>query len=340
MGEVRKFNNGYRSLFWPVVLIGVGLVWLLGNLGIITGANLGVLVRLWPLLLIAIGLDMLFGRQSPVVSVVIGVGVVAVAVGAMLVGPSLGLVPSADVTVSEFSEPIDAATSAQVNLSIPAGEATVTTLSDSSNLIEVEASHIGTLEFTTHGSSEKIISLRQREQDSGTFGFFGNVFVPGDRLYWDVGLSDDLPLALNFSSGAGSSNLDLRRVQLSSLDVNMGAGQVNLQLPAMDDSYNVNISGGAGEIRVGIADGAALNLNVRGGVGQTTIDVPNDAAVRIDARSGVGGIDVPAGYIRTQGGGDSDFVGSRGVWETEGFESAGRQIVITFNGGVGGLNVR
>ena len=62
MNEKRR----YRSLFWPMVLIGVGVVWLLGNIGVIRPASLGVLVSFWPLILIFIGLDILFGRRSPV----------------------------------------------------------------------------------------------------------------------------------------------------------------------------------------------------------------------------------------------------------------------------------
>ncbi|MBC7814218.1 MAG: hypothetical protein H7175_23895, partial [Burkholderiales bacterium] len=42
----------YRSLFWPIALIGFGAIWLLGNLNILTRANLAVLGRLWPLILI------------------------------------------------------------------------------------------------------------------------------------------------------------------------------------------------------------------------------------------------------------------------------------------------
>ena len=64
MAKIDVERQGYRSLFWPIILIGVGLIWLLGNFGIISGANLAVLFRLWPLALIVIGLDLLFGRQS------------------------------------------------------------------------------------------------------------------------------------------------------------------------------------------------------------------------------------------------------------------------------------
>ena len=55
-------SRRYRSLFWPVILIGIGVLWLLGNLGIIEPVSLGGLLRFWPVLLIVAGLDMDFRR--------------------------------------------------------------------------------------------------------------------------------------------------------------------------------------------------------------------------------------------------------------------------------------
>jgi len=31
--------RGYRSIFWPILLVGVGVIWLLANLEIIPGWN-------------------------------------------------------------------------------------------------------------------------------------------------------------------------------------------------------------------------------------------------------------------------------------------------------------
>ena len=64
----------YRSFFWPMILIGVGLVWFLANINVIPNFNPLALFNLWPLLLIAIGLDLLFGRKSALVGLLIGLG--------------------------------------------------------------------------------------------------------------------------------------------------------------------------------------------------------------------------------------------------------------------------
>lgn len=80
----------YRSIFWPLVLIAVGVLWLLSNFNIVSGANLFALVRLWPLLLIAVGLDILFGRR-PLISGVLAVATVGALVAAVVFAPQLGL---------------------------------------------------------------------------------------------------------------------------------------------------------------------------------------------------------------------------------------------------------
>ena len=71
-------NNYYRgrSFFWPIFLIGVGVVLLLSNLNIIESVNFFFLLQLWPVLLIALGLQILFGRSYPWVGNLLAVLVV------------------------------------------------------------------------------------------------------------------------------------------------------------------------------------------------------------------------------------------------------------------------
>ena len=53
----RRFYHG--GLFWPVILITVGVLFLLRNFNVLTGDVGGTLLKLWPVLLILIGLDSL-----------------------------------------------------------------------------------------------------------------------------------------------------------------------------------------------------------------------------------------------------------------------------------------
>lgn len=59
-----------RDLFWPVIMIGVGLVLFLFGLGRLPLVELTGLWRWWPLLLVMIGIDWLIGRRWPVVGAI------------------------------------------------------------------------------------------------------------------------------------------------------------------------------------------------------------------------------------------------------------------------------
>lgn len=341
MGESTVRRPTYRSLFWPVVLIGAGVIWLLANFNIISAQNLVVLFRLWPIILIIIGLDLLFGRQSPAAGALIGVGAVVLLVLLMLVGPSIGLGADLDIITETFSEPRGDASSARIDLNASVGKVTVNTLEDSGDLISAEIAHIGEIDFITSGESEKVVSISQRGEQSANFGFgwFGAFLDPADELRWKISLNPDVPLFLSINSGVGDGTYDLRELQLTGLDVNAGVGSMSFQLPSMEDSYPVEVSGGTGDVTITIAEGAAVELDINGGVGNMTVDVPDGAALRVDANSGVGNINLPGNLQRISGDDDSP-VGDDGVWETEGFDSAERRITITFDGGVGNLSVR
>jgi hypothetical protein len=59
-----KRDDRRRSLVGPVILIGLGVVFLLNNLGVLAWSVWEVILRLWPILLVAAGLDLLLGRRS------------------------------------------------------------------------------------------------------------------------------------------------------------------------------------------------------------------------------------------------------------------------------------
>lgn len=77
----------HRSLFWPIVLIGVGIALLLSNLGLLAITQATV-AKLWPVGLIALGLRALTEHRSPAWSAASGV---AASLVLLLVSPMLGL---------------------------------------------------------------------------------------------------------------------------------------------------------------------------------------------------------------------------------------------------------
>jgi putative autotransporter adhesin-like protein/cell wall-active antibiotic response 4TMS protein YvqF len=83
-----------RPIFWPLVLVGAGILWLLANAHVISVDNLLVLVRFWPVLLIAAGLDLLARQRWPWLANLVTLLTVTLAVLAVVFAPRLGFATS------------------------------------------------------------------------------------------------------------------------------------------------------------------------------------------------------------------------------------------------------
>src|SRR5262245_50507680 len=104
------------------------------------------------------------------------------------------------------------------------------------------------------------------EQPRGSHG--------GSRVHykWNLHLSDSVPIDVAAHLGAGEARMNLGTVSLRSLEVNMGVGQLKLDLrgkPARD--YNVNIHGGVGQATVYLPRDVRIEANAKGGIGNISV---------------------------------------------------------------------
>lgn len=87
---------------------------------------------------------------------------------------------------------------------------------------------------------------------------------------WTVKLGSSLPLELNITLGGGKADLDVSRLSLESMQVNMGAGELQLNLAG---HYKKDVS-----------------VQVKGGAGEMRIRLPGDMGAVVDAQVGIGGL--------------------------------------------------
>ena len=334
--ENRRSGNG--APFWALILIAVGVVWLLLQANLISGANLAVLFRLWPVILIAIGLELLIGRKSRALSLIIGGGTIILLLALMFVGPSLGLVGNVNIQSMQYAEPLDDATSAQLDLDLSVGSVTIQALNDSNDLIDADLRYVGEVNFDSSTvDREKFVTLTTRNDSTQWFDFLSFSFVDADDadLRWNIGLTPLIPLDLRLNGGVGDNTIDLSGVQLTSLSINGGVGESTITLPD-GSSYDVTLNGGIGETEVNFAEFASVDARIQGGVGGIILDVPENAAVRLENEGGIGGVSVPNSFERISSE-DND-----GAWETASYgdASSDARITIEVEGGLGGLTVR
>jgi len=131
---------------------------------------------------------------------------------------------------------------------------------------------------------------------------FGN-----SKYDWDLRLNDEIPMDLLIHFGAGEARLNLGSLNLRGLEVDMGVGEINLDLrgtPRRD--YDVRIRGGVGEATVHLPASAGIYAIAQGGIGEIKVqglrqegrhwvnDLYRSAKtqVRVDVRGGIGAINV------------------------------------------------
>lgn len=328
-------HNRYRSLFWPVILIGVGVLWLMGNLGMIQSSALNVLAALWPLLLVGAGLDLLFARRSPVVGALIAVLLVGAAAFVLVSGSTLGIqLPNSDFKVERFTAPLDGAQSATINLDTSSQSVSVASLEDSDLLMDATIGHYGEMDFLVSGGADRQITLRRRPGSNIQFGF-----NPMQNQGWEIYLARNIPIDLRVDSGSGSIAMDLTQLSLSALTLDSGSGSATIRLPASRESYSVDVNSGSGSVTVSLPADTSLTTRFDSGSGSINIQLPgNDIALRVEVQSGgSGSINLPNFVTRIQGDSDED----EGVWESAGYASAQNKIeIILENVGSGSVNVR
>lgn len=323
-------NKPYRSLFWPMVLIGVGVIWLLGAMGVIPDANFAALISLWPIVLIVIGLDILIGRSSAFGGAIVGLLAVALVAFALIAGPSLGLATSGTLKTEALASEIGEAVTADININFSSQPVSMYALDDKTSLLNGEIDYYGTLKYAESGSTNRRITLEQVSSGSWT--------IPWDpNARWDIGLTPNLPIALTLDGSSGSADLDLSQLRLTAFVIDQGSGSLRLQLPSSTQAYTANIEGGSGSLNLSLPADGDLTVHLDGGSGSITIDIPDGTAVKLEVRdSGSGSVIIPRWLKPLRVNED----GKEGQWESDGFDQAAHKLVIICDDlGSGSFNI-
>jgi hypothetical protein len=297
-----RYRRG--GLVGPVILIGLGVIFLLNNLGRLDWGVWLFILRLWPVLLIGAGLDLLVGRRSIWGSLLVVVVMLGVLAGAVLFYQQRGW-GGTELARQSISRALEEATSADVTLDFGLGALSVGALSEGGNLIE------GTVElYRGERLVEHYAVVAEEAQyslspEGDTWNAFPN--WPARMARWDVALSPNIPVVLTIDSGVGETVLDLRGLQVIELSVDGGLGTMRLTLPAQGDLEG--------------------DLNV--GIGAVEILVPQGVAVRMQVDGGLSNVVVPAGYVR-----DGD------VYTSPGYASAENRVLLHVEGGIGQIRIQ
>jgi hypothetical protein len=122
------------------------------------------------------------------------------------------------------------------------------------------------------------------------------------RLEWDLSLTNSIPLDIYVGLGAGKSTLDFSDLNLVSLEIDMGAGDLEVYLPGdLTADLPVSIQGGVGELRIYLPHDTAVEADITAGLGELNADdlerrggryiagePDRDPSIQLDVEAGIG----------------------------------------------------
>jgi hypothetical protein len=301
-------RRGYRSLFWPAVLILVGVVALLVNAGFVPVERLDRLADLWPLILVVIGLELVVRRSVQGAAAEIAAAlIVLVAIGGAAAYVALG--PSIPTGIQTLDASGKVGSLNHASVQVDAGGATITIQGSSSlgdDLFRAHIEYSGRKPDVSLDASSGDVHISQ----SNTSGFF----FQSRRFALTLQLNSSVPWNIAINSGASSDAFMLSTVRVARIDVNAGASKEDITVGDPSGTVPININGGALTINVHRPPGAAASVSVSGGAASLSFDGRQSKAVgTLTAQTSDYDQASDRYQIQVDGGADTVTVDARGV---------------------------
>jgi hypothetical protein len=217
-----------------------------------------------------------------------------------------------------------AAESADVEISLGAGELTVaggaTELMEAEFTFNIDAWE-PEVDYSINGD-KGFLTVRQPDEDG--------LRIPDTevRYTWDLQFNDEVPLDMQVNMGAGEGLIDLRALSVGNLDLRTGAGNVSALLGG-SQLTSADISAGIGETTIDLSGDWEndASIVIKAGVGDMTVIVPRQVGVIADVAMGIG--EINADGFRTQG----------GSYTNDAYEDSTITLRVEIDGGVGEITL-
>jgi hypothetical protein len=311
------------SIFGPVLLMAVGLIFLLSNLNALPGTGWNLVWTYWPVLLVIAGLDdILRGNYG---GAILGMGL-----GAILLLANLGLLPGWGLWDLLRLWPVFLIIGG-VSLLLSGLKSSVASVLGGLLALAVLAAAILWLRPTLPtGNTGSIVngqrisqSLEGAKRANVTLTSVGRIRVaampqPAGLVEGTLDVRDGLRVRRDFSLSGDTITFGLTSegnnvyfgpnsamnwdIALNpdvpiNLVVKPGVGEADLQLERLNLTQ-LTVDAGVGATSITLPDSGQYRAKIESGVGQITLVIPKGLGVRIRANTGLGNTVLPAGLVR------------------------------------------
>jgi hypothetical protein len=224
--------------FWAVVLIVVGVLLLLQQMGI----TLIAWGLIWPLVLIALGAWVLWGaaRGRP------------------------------EINAEQVAIPLGSAERARVRVDYGAGRLNLAAGAGVEELLS--GTFTGGVDHRERQEGDTLVSALRTPE-----GVFGPFMTPwswggGHGLEWNVRLNAETPMALELHTGASATTLDLSALKVTDLSLETGASSTEVTVPARAGLTRMTLKAGVAAVNIHVPAGVGARIRVQSGLGAIHVD--------------------------------------------------------------------
>ena len=250
--KIARIRNG-------VILISLGIVFLLNNLGHVPWSVWFRIFSLWPVILIAIGIEIIFRKTRLSFLTILS----PLLFMAAILGPTY--FQSVELTgvyrtseTYQYAEDLDTSvTKVTAIVQLRAGNLEIS--SDTERLISGKLDYrkrkpITTYEFSGFDSSATV-EIRDRER--GWKGWSWRAWGAKD---WDIRLTDRIPINLRIYAKVTDGELDLSNLKLKNLNLDIKAANFNIKLGDLVDQLDGRIESDACRLSLLIPEDIGLKI--------------------------------------------------------------------------------
>jgi hypothetical protein len=257
-----------------LLLIFVGGVFLLQNVGVFPPSVWGNLWKLWPAVLVLVGIELLIGQRVPWLFALIGLAVVMVALGVAASSFGTPITGRETIATRNFRTDLGNARQASVTVRFGAGQLNVGPLAGAEPGQLATMNFVGsqdlipTPNYTLVGDVGRLDYQVNGRGGASFFPFSGDSSEP--RM--EVDLTPNVPItSLVVQTGATDARLDLSTLKINNLELAIGAATAWIRLPESGFT-TAHINGGVATITLEIPQGVAAQIRHRGGLSSFNVD--------------------------------------------------------------------
>ncbi len=251
-----------NKLFTGFILIIIGILLFLANLGYINFAVLFSIFDIWPLLLVVAGVNILF-KNKPIVSYITWIlfFIVLIVYGSFYKG---GIVSSRIISRDmDVKKPIETAYG-ELNLDIGAAKINLDSENESLLTAHLKGKELDYEENYKNNKEKAVLSFESKD--------FSASNLNNDISDYNFNLNKDVLWDIDLDLGAISGQLNLEEIAVKSIDLDFGAGNLDIILGNKQDRSNIKIDSGASNLTIVIPEEAGLKIKLDTALTKTNID--------------------------------------------------------------------